>query len=146
MLALCMSLGFDCCWVFLWWVLPSNWLTEGHSVYHLLYALVQVWAGCVEAGSFLCIRFREFFLALVQLFVLSKFLHHLVVFPNWSWVEVSVASTPSFTFSCCYLLVVPLLVGFLFQQVSWCLQLPLSDFSMSSTIFALQSSYMIGYC
>ena len=34
------------------------------------------------------------------------------------------ASTPSFTFFCCYLLVVPLLVGFLFQQVSWCSQLP----------------------
>ena len=34
------------------------------------------------------------------------------------------ASTPSFTFFCCYLLVVSLLVGFLFQQVSWCSQLP----------------------
>ena len=31
-------------------------------------------------------------------------------------------STPSFTFFC-YLLVVPLLVGFLFQDVSWCFQL-----------------------
>ena len=36
---------------------------------------------------------------------------------------VSVTSTPSFTF-CCYLLVVPLLVGFPFQKVYWCLQHP----------------------
>ena len=56
------------------------------------------------------------------------------------------ASTPSFTFFCYYLFVVPLLVGFLFQQVSWCSQLLPSDFSVSSTIFGLQSSYMLGYC
>ena len=34
------------------------------------------------------------------------------------------ASTPSFTFFRCYLLVVFLLVGFLFQEVSWYSQLP----------------------
>ena len=34
------------------------------------------------------------------------------------------ASTPSFTFFCFYLLVVPFLVGFLFQQVYWFSQLP----------------------
>ena len=32
-------------------------------------------------------------------------------------------STPSFTFFCCYLLVIPLLMGFLFQEESWCSQL-----------------------
>ena len=42
MLALCMSLSFDCFWVFLWWVLHCSWLTEGHSVHHVLYAVVQV--------------------------------------------------------------------------------------------------------
>ena len=56
------------------------------------------------------------------------FLHHLVVFPDWSWVEVSVASTYSFTSFCYYLLVVPLLVSFLFQQVYWCSQLPPTPF------------------
>ena len=33
-------------------------------------------------------------------------------------------STPSFIFSCSYLLVFPLLVGVLFQEVSWCSWLP----------------------
>ena len=42
MLALYMSLGFDCSWVILWWVLPSSWLTEGHSAHHILYSVVQV--------------------------------------------------------------------------------------------------------
>ena len=32
-------------------------------------------------------------------------------------------STPSFTFFCCYLLLIPLLVGFLFQEESRCSQL-----------------------
>ena len=32
MLALCMSLVFGSCWDFLWWVLPTSWLSEGHSV------------------------------------------------------------------------------------------------------------------
>ena len=88
MLALCMALGFDGCWVFLWWVLPFGWLAEGHSIHHLLYSVVQVWAGCVEASSSMCTRFWGFSLALVQLFVLSKFLHHLVVFPDRSYVEL----------------------------------------------------------
>ena len=118
MLALFMSLGFHCCWFFLWWLLPSSWLTEGHSIHNVLYSVVQVWTGCVEAGSSMCTRFWGFSLALVQFFVLSKFLHHLVLFPYQSWVEVRVASTPFFTFIRCYLLVVPLLVGFLFQQLS----------------------------
>ena len=49
MLALWMYLGFDCCWVSFWWVLPSSWLTEGHSTQHILYSVVQVQTGCVEA-------------------------------------------------------------------------------------------------
>ena len=57
MLAVCMSLGFDCCWRFLWWALPSSWLTEGHSVHHILYSVVWVRTGCVEAGSSVCMRF-----------------------------------------------------------------------------------------
>ena len=73
MLALCMSLGFGCCWVFLWWVLPTSWLSEGQSVPHLLFSVVQVWAGCVGAGSSVCTRFQGFSLALVQLFFLSNF-------------------------------------------------------------------------
>ena len=56
-LPLCMSLGFDCCWVFPLWVLPSCWFIEGHSVHHILYSIVQVWTGCVEADSSLCTRF-----------------------------------------------------------------------------------------
>ena len=73
MLALCMSLGFDCCWVFLCWVLPSSWLTEGHSIHHVLYSVLQVWVGCVEAGSFMYTRFSGFSLSLVLLFVLCNF-------------------------------------------------------------------------
>ena len=57
MLAVCMSLGFDCCCVFLWWVLPTNWLTESRCVHHLLYSFVKVWAGCVRSGSSVYMRF-----------------------------------------------------------------------------------------
>ena len=73
MLALCMSLGFDCCQVVLWWVFPSSWLTEGHSIHHVLYSVVQVWTGCVEAGSSVCMRFSGFSLAIVQFFIVGNF-------------------------------------------------------------------------
>ena len=68
-----MSLGFDCCWVFLWWVLPSRWLIEGHSVHYIFYPVVQMWAVRVEADSSVCTKFWGFSLALVHLFVLSDF-------------------------------------------------------------------------
>ena len=68
-----MSLGFDCCWVFLWWVLPSSWLIEVHSIHHILYSVVQMWTVCVEADSSVRTRFWGFSLALVQLFSLSNF-------------------------------------------------------------------------
>ena len=74
MLALCMSLVFSSCLVFLWWVFPTTWLSEDQSVSHLLFSVVQVWAGCVGAGSSMCTRFSGFSLALVRLFVLNNFL------------------------------------------------------------------------
>ena len=56
------------------------------------------------------------------------------------------ASSPSFTFFCCYLLVVPLLVGFLFQQVYWCSHLPPTHLIFPCPLqFVLQSSYNMGY-
>ena len=73
MLALCLSLVFGSCWVFLWWVFPTSWLSDGQSVPHFLSSVVQVWEGCVGAGSSVCTRFWGFSLALVQLFVLSNF-------------------------------------------------------------------------
>ena len=73
MLALCMCLGFDCCWVFLWWVLPLSWLIEGHSIYHDLYSVVHMWTDCVESDSSVSSRFWGFSLTLVQLFVLNNF-------------------------------------------------------------------------
>ena len=73
MLALCMSLVFGCCWVFLWWIFPTLWLSEGQSVPYLFSSVVHVWAGCVGAGSSMFTRFWGFSLALVQLFVLSNF-------------------------------------------------------------------------
>ena len=42
MMALWMYLCFHCCWVFIWWVLPSSCLTVGQSSHHVLYAVVQV--------------------------------------------------------------------------------------------------------
>ena len=45
MLALCMSLVFGSWWVFLCSVFPTSWLSEGQSVPHLLFSVVQVWAG-----------------------------------------------------------------------------------------------------
>ena len=65
--------GFGSFWVCLCWVFPISWLCEGQSVPHLLFSIVQVWAGCVGAGSSVCTRFGGFSLALVQLFVLSNF-------------------------------------------------------------------------
>ena len=73
MFALWMYLGFDCCCAFLWWSLPSSWLTECHSTDHILYAVLHVWTGCVEAGSSVCTKFWGFSLVLVQLFVLNNF-------------------------------------------------------------------------
>ena len=52
------------------------------------------------------------------------FLHHLVIIPDWSWVEIRVASTHSSTIFLYYLLVVPLLVVSLFWKMYWCSQLP----------------------
>ena len=46
-----------------------------------------------------------------------------VVIPNSSYMMVNVAATDSFTDFLYFLLVVPLLVGFLFQQVYCCSQL-----------------------
>ena len=57
MLVLCMSWFFGSCWVFLWWVFPTSWLSEGQSVPDLLLSVVQVWAGCVGAGSSMSTRF-----------------------------------------------------------------------------------------
>ena len=59
-------------WSFLC-VLPTSWLSEGESVPHLLFSVVQVWAGCVGAGPSVCTRFWCFSLAVVQLVVLSNF-------------------------------------------------------------------------
>ena len=105
MLALCMSLGFGCCWVFLWWVLPTSWLTEGHSVPHLLFSVVHLWVGCVGAGSSVCTWFWGISLALVPLFVL--FLHFLVVFLDRSWVGLVwllPSPSPSSVLSCWWFL------------------------------------------
>ena len=73
MLALCLSLVFGSCWVFLWWVFPTSWLSEGQYVPHLLFSIVQVLEGCVGAGSSVCARFWGFSIALFQLFVLNNF-------------------------------------------------------------------------
>ena len=68
-----LSLVFGSWWVFLWWVFPTSWLSEGQSVPHLLSCVVQVWVGFVGGGSSVCTRFCGFSLALVQLFFLSNF-------------------------------------------------------------------------
>ena len=130
MLALCMSLGFDCCWAFLWGVLPSSWLIEGYSIHHVLYSVLQLWTVCVEADSSLCTSFEASLSLLFSclFWVISPLFG--CIFRSLS-IEVSVASTPFFTFFRCYLLLVPLLVGFLFQQVYWCLQLPPTLFFIS---------------
>ena len=73
MLALCMCLGFDYFWVFLWWVLTSTLFIDGHSIHHISYSVLQVWTGDVEAGSFVYTRFLGLSLTLVQLFVLGNF-------------------------------------------------------------------------
>ena len=67
--------GFSSCWVFLWWVFPTSWLSEGQSVPHLLFSVVQVWAGCVGAGSSVLQAFEAFLLLLFHcLFLVISFL------------------------------------------------------------------------
>ena len=123
-----MSLGFDCSWVFLWWVLPSSWLIEGHSLHPVLYSVVQMWAGCFKL-ILLCVQGFEASLSLLFSCLFW------VISPPFSCISrsvldwVSVAPIPSFTFFRRYLLMVPLLVGFLFQQVYWYSQLPPWKFS-----------------
>ena len=103
MLALCVCLGFDYCWVFLWWVLPSSWLTEGHSVHHVLYSVVQMWTVCVEADFSVCTRFWGFSFTLVQLFVLSNFSTILLYFQispglRLVWLLLPPSPSPFVTF------------------------------------------------
>ena len=86
MLALCMSLVFGSVWVFLWWVFPTSWLSEGQSVPHLLFSVVQVWAGCVGAGSSCIQGFEAFLLLLFSCLFLV--ISSLFVFPDRSWVEL----------------------------------------------------------
>ena len=113
MFSLCMSLGFYCCWVFLGGSFPP--------------------AGLLRAtrSSILFCRCGQVVLKLVLLSVqglgasssLSFSYLFSVISPSFSCISrsvlgsVSVASTSSFTFFHFYLLVVPLLVGFPFQQV-----------------------------
>ena len=47
-----------------------HWSSEGQSFPHLLFSVVEVWEGCVGAGSSVCTRFCGFSLALVQFFFL----------------------------------------------------------------------------
>ena len=61
MLALCVSLVFGSFWVFLWWVFPSSWLSEGQSVPHILFSVVQVGAVVLEL-ILLCVQGFEAFL------------------------------------------------------------------------------------
>ena len=87
MLALCMSLVFGSCCVFLWWVFLTSWLCEGQSVSYVLFSVVQVWAGCVGAGSSVCTKFQGFSLALVQLFLLSNFFPIYLYFQIGPWLS-----------------------------------------------------------
>ena len=107
MLALCMSLVFDCYLVFPWWVLPTSWLSEGHSVPHLLFSVVQVWTGCVGAGSSMYTRFWDISLALVQWFLLSNFSTvYLYLWINpWLWlVWLPLSPSPSSVLICWWFL------------------------------------------
>ena len=121
MLSQCMSLVFGSFGGFLWWVFPTSWLSEGQSVPHLLFYVVQVWADCVRAGSSVCARFWGFSLTLVQLFVLSNF------FTIYLYFQIGPALTscglPSFLHLLLLSVGVSFVGGFLFQQVSWCSQL-----------------------
>ena len=96
MLAVCMSLSFDCCWVFLWWVLPSSWLIEGHSVHHVLHSEVQMWTVCVEAVSSVCIRFEASLLLLSScLFWVISLLLYFQICPGLRLVWLPLRSSPA---------------------------------------------------
>ena len=83
MLALCISLCFDCCWVFLWWVLPSSWLTEGYSTHHVVYAVVQVLKPGLRIlhSTQTAVTCTLFFFLLYQMGIFSWFL--LLIFHCW---------------------------------------------------------------
>ena len=104
MLAFCMCSDFNYCWVFLWWVLPSRWFTECHSRHHILYSVVQVWTGCVEADSFVCPRFWGFSLILVQLLVVGNFSIielYFQIYPGLKLVWLPLPLSPSSVVICC---------------------------------------------
>ena len=66
---------------------------------------------CVQGfEAFLLLFFSCFFLVISSLFVFS----------DRSWVDFVLLPLPPSPFFSSYLLVFPLLVGFLFQEVSWC--------------------------
>ena len=108
---------------------PSLQLVNWGPVHpHVLYSVVQMWTGVLKL-ILLCVQGFEASLSLLFSCLFWVIFHYLLVFLDQSWIEVSVGSTPSFTFFHCYLLVLPLLVGFLFQQVYWCSELPPGKFS-----------------
>ena len=54
---------------------------------------MQVWTGCVETGS--SVRGYEILSHYCSVICFGEFLHHLVVFPDQSWIEVSEVSEVS---------------------------------------------------
>ena len=80
MLALCVSLVFGCCWVFLWWVLPTSWsLCPPPLVF------------CCAGVGRLCWRWLFRVYKVLMLFSCSRSVvcsHYLVVSPDRSWVEL----------------------------------------------------------
>ena len=128
MLALCVSLCFDCYWVFL--ICTSLVLVNWGSLHppHLVFCCADVRQVLLKQ-IVLCVPGFEASLSLLFSCLFWVISPLFIVFPDQSWIEVSVASTPFFTFFRCYLLVVPFLVGFLFQQVYWCSPLPPCKFS-----------------
>ena len=84
---------------------------------------------CVQGfEAFLLLFFSCLFLVISSLFI--------CIF-KYVLGGLSVASPPSFTFFSSHLLVIPLLVGFLFQEESWCSQLLRTLFFMVGLLWAM---------
>ena len=85
-LALCMSLVFGSCWVFLWWVFPTSWLSESLSVPTSCFLLCRSGQVVLEL-VLLCLQGFEAFL-LISFSFLFLVISSLFVFSDRSWVDL----------------------------------------------------------
>ena len=82
-----MSLVFGFCWVYLWWVFLTSWLSEGQSVPTSCFLLCRCGQVVLEL-VLLCVKGFEAFLLLLFSCLFLVISHYLFVFSDRSWVDL----------------------------------------------------------